>query len=111
MGFSRDDNGKWVDDNGDALAFELTFPQEFADWSAAAENAVTAQLNDFGFDITARGVQFQQHPQDIYSSNFEMAIRNWGSGRSHPRAQLLCKPTTATTVKAKWQQVKVAALA
>ncbi len=83
VGFSRGDDGMWMDDNGDALAFELTFPQEYADWSAAAENA-TAQLNDFGFDISARGVQFQQHPQDIYSSNFEMAIRNWGLGDPIP---------------------------
>ncbi len=83
VGFSRNDNGHWVDDNGDTLSFELTFPQEYADWSAAAENA-TAQLNEFGFDISARGVQFQQHPQDIYSSNFEMAIRNWGLGDPIP---------------------------
>ena len=83
VGFSRNDDGVWVDDNGDTLSFELTFPQEFADWSAAAENA-TAQLNDFGFDISARGVQFQQHPQDIYNSNFEMAIRNWGLGDPIP---------------------------
>ena len=83
VGFSRNDDGVWVDDNGDALSFELTFPQEFADWSAAAENA-TAQLNEFGFDISARGVQFQQHPQDIYASNFEMAIRNWGLGDPIP---------------------------
>ena len=83
VGFSRNDAGHWVDDNGDTLSFELTFPQEYADWSAAAENA-TAQLNDFGFDISARGVQFQQHPQDIYSSNFEMAIRNWGLGDPIP---------------------------
>ena len=83
VGFSRNDDGVWVDDNGDPLSFELTFPQEFADWSAAAENA-TAQLHDFGFDISARGVQFQQHPQDIYSSNFEMAIRNWGLGDPIP---------------------------
>ena len=39
LGFSRNDDGIWVDDNGDTLSFELTFPQEFADWSAAAENA------------------------------------------------------------------------
>lgn len=82
-GFSRNDDGHWVDMDGETLSFELTFPQEYADWSAAAENA-TAQLNDFGFDITARGVQFQQHPQDIYSSNFEMAIRNWGLGDPIP---------------------------
>ncbi len=83
VGFSRDEAGMWMDDNGDPLAFELTFPQEYADWSAAAENA-TAQLNDFGFDITSRGVQFQQHPQDIYSSDFELAIRNWGLGDPIP---------------------------
>ena len=88
IGFSRNDDGIWMDDNGDALSFELTFPQEFADWSAAAENAV-AQLNDFGFDISARGVQFQQHPQDIYSSSFEMAIRNWGLGDPIPGRSFL----------------------
>lgn len=88
VGFSRNSDGIWVDDNGDALAFELTFPQEFADWSASAENA-TAQLNDFGFDITARGVQFQQHPLEIYDSNFEMAIRNWGLGDPIPGRSFL----------------------
>ncbi len=88
VGFSRGDDGIWMDDNGDALSFELTFPQEYADWSAAAENA-TAQLNDFGFDITARGVQFQQHPQDIYSSQFELAIRNWGLGDPIPGRSFL----------------------
>jgi len=88
VGFSRNSDSIWVDDNGDALAFELTFPQEFADWSASAENA-TAQLNDFGFDITARGVQFQQHPLEIYDSNFEMAIRNWGLGDPIPGRSFL----------------------
>ncbi|MBZ0294282.1 MAG: ABC transporter substrate-binding protein [Anaerolineae bacterium] len=88
IGFSRNDDGIWVDDQGNTLSFELTFPQEFADWSATAEN-VTAQLNDFGFDITARGVQFQQHPQDVYEGNFEMAIRNWGLGDPIPARSYL----------------------
>lgn len=88
LGFSRNDDGIWVDDQGNTLSFELTFPQEFADWSAAAENA-TQQLNDFGFDITARGVQFQQHPQDVYDGNFEMAIRNWGLGDPIPARSYL----------------------
>lgn len=87
-GFTLNDDGKWVDADGNTLSFELTFPQEFADWSAAAENA-TAQLNDFGFDITARGVQFQQHPQDVYDGNFEMAIRNWGLGDPIPARSFL----------------------
>ncbi|MAU09597.1 MAG: ABC transporter substrate-binding protein [Anaerolineaceae bacterium] len=87
-GYTLNDDGKWVDADGNTLSFELTFPQEYADWSAAAENA-TAQLNDFGFDITARGVQFQQHPQDIYDGNFEMAIRNWGLGDPIPARSFL----------------------
>jgi peptide/nickel transport system substrate-binding protein len=41
-------------------------------------------LNDFGFEITARGVQFQQQQQDVYDSNFQMAIRNWGIGSPFP---------------------------
>lgn len=87
-GFTLNDDGMWVDADGNTLSFELTFPQEYADWSAAAENA-TAQLNDFGFDITARGVQFQQHPQDVYDGNFEMAIRNWGLGDPIPARSFL----------------------
>lgn len=83
IGFSRGDDGIWMDDNGDPLAFELIFPAEFLDWAAAAEN-VTQQLNDFGFDITARGVQFQQQQQEVYDSNFQLAIRNWGIGSPFP---------------------------
>ncbi|MDQ7027312.1 MAG: ABC transporter substrate-binding protein [Anaerolineae bacterium] len=83
IGFSRNDDGIWVDDNGDTLSFELIFPQEFADWSAAAENATT-QLNNFGFDITARGVQFQQQAQEVYDGNFQLAIRNFGIGDPIP---------------------------
>lgn len=79
IGFTKGDDGVWIDDTGKRMAFALTFPAEYADWSAAGEN-LAQQLNDFGFDITARGVQFQQHVQDVYDGNFEMAIREWGSG-------------------------------
>lgn len=88
IGFSRNDDGIWVDDNGDTLSFELTFPQEFADWSAAAENATT-QLNNFGFDITARGVPFQQITQEVYDSNFELAIQQFGVGDPIPALHYL----------------------
>jgi peptide/nickel transport system substrate-binding protein len=83
VGFSKGADGIWVDDQGNPLAFELIFPQEFADWSAAAENAI-AQLNAFGFNITGRGVQFQQQEQEVYDSNFQIAIRNWGIGEPIP---------------------------
>lgn len=87
VGFTKDGD-VWMDDNGDPLAFELIFPTEFLDWAAAAENAAI-QLNDFGFDITTRGVQFQQHQQEVYDSNFQMAIRNWGVGSPFPGASYL----------------------
>jgi peptide/nickel transport system substrate-binding protein len=83
IGFTRGADNIWVDDQGNPLAFELTFPQEFADWSAAAENAIQ-QLNEFGFNITGRGVQFQQHEQDVYNADFQIAIRNWGIGDPIP---------------------------
>lgn len=88
IGFSKGSDGIWVDDQGNPLAFELTFPAEFLDWAAAAENA-TAQLNEFGFQITARGVQFQQHVQEVYDSNFQMAIRQWGAASPFPGESFL----------------------
>ncbi len=78
IGFKKGSDGVWADDKGKPLAFELIFPAEFLDWAAAAENA-TKQLNDFGFKITARGVQFQQQQQEVYDGNFQLAIRNWGT--------------------------------
>ncbi len=88
IGFSKGSDGVWVDDQGNRMAFELIFPAEFADWSAAAENAAQA-LNDFGIQITARGVQFQQQQQDVYDSNFQLAIRNWGTSNPFPYASFL----------------------
>ncbi|WP_169239417.1 ABC transporter substrate-binding protein [Candidatus Roseilinea sp. NK_OTU-006] len=83
IGFKKGDDGVWVDDKGKKLEFELTVPAEFADWSAAAENLAN-QLNQAGFKITVRGVQFQQHAKDIPAGNFVMAIRGWGAGNPHP---------------------------
>jgi peptide/nickel transport system substrate-binding protein len=83
IGFKKGADGVWVDDKGKPLAFELTVPAEYADWSASAENAAQ-QLNKAGFKITVRGVQFQQHPVDVNSGKFEMAIRAWGAGNPHP---------------------------
>lgn len=83
LGFSRDDDGVWLDDTGARMEFELSAPAEFADWSAAAENAAQ-QLTDFGIQTTFRGVNFQQHPTDVNNGDFELAIRGWGAGNPHP---------------------------
>ncbi len=82
LGYAKGSDGIWANADG-KLSFEMIFPAEYADWSAAAENAAQA-LNDFGIEITAKGVQFQQELQDVYDGNFEIAIRNWGIGSPFP---------------------------
>lgn len=83
VGFTRDDDGVWIDDTGARMEWELTAPAEFADWSAAAENTAE-QLTAFGWQTSFRGVNFQQHPIDINEGKFTMAIRGWGAGNPHP---------------------------
>jgi peptide/nickel transport system substrate-binding protein len=81
-GYKKGADGVWAGPNG-PLEFELTAPAEFADWSAAAENLAT-QLTDFGIKTTFRGVQFQQHLEDVQQGKFTIAIRAWGAGNPHP---------------------------
>jgi peptide/nickel transport system substrate-binding protein len=83
IGFKKGADGAWVDDKGKPLAFELLVPAEYADWSAAAENAAQ-QLNKFGFKITVRGIQFQQEVTEVRSGKFQIAIRSWGAGNPYP---------------------------
>jgi peptide/nickel transport system substrate-binding protein len=81
-GYTKGGDGVWASASG-PLEFELTAPAEFADWSAAAENLAT-QLTDFGIKTTFRGVQFQQHNEDVQQGKFTIAIRGWGAGNPHP---------------------------
>lgn len=83
LGFKKGSDGIWVTDKGAKMEYELTAPAEFADWSAAAEN-LAGQLTEFGIKVTFRGVEFNQHPIDVRKGEFEMAIRDWGSGNPHP---------------------------
>jgi peptide/nickel transport system substrate-binding protein len=83
IGFTRADDGIWIDDTGARMEWELTAPAEYSDWSAAAENAAE-QLTNFGFKTSFRGVNFQQHPIDVNEGRFQLAIRGWGAGNPHP---------------------------
>jgi peptide/nickel transport system substrate-binding protein len=83
LGFTKGDDGVWVTDTGERMVYELTAPAEYADWSAAAENAAE-QLTEFGIETTFRGVEFRQHPIEVNQGDFEMAIRGWGRGNPHP---------------------------
>lgn len=81
-GFTKGSDGVYAGPDG-KLEFELTAPAEFADWSASAENAAQ-QLSNFGIKTTYRGVQFQQHLQDVQQGKFQIAYRGWGAGNPHP---------------------------
>ena len=82
-GFKKGADGIYADSAGKALEFEITFPAEFADWSAAAEN-VTQQLNAAGFKVTARGVNFQQAGKDRLAGAYTVTFGGWGAGNPHP---------------------------
>ena len=78
-GYTRNDAGKWVDAEGNTISAEYTFPADFADFSAMARDA-TAQLNEFGFDITERALPWQEAAQAIRVSDFELSVWSWGAG-------------------------------
>jgi peptide/nickel transport system substrate-binding protein len=78
-GYTRNDAGKWVDAEGNTISVEYTFPADFADFSAAARDA-TAQLNEFGFDITERALPWQEAANAIRTSDFQLSVWSWGSG-------------------------------
>ncbi|MGW5366254.1 ABC transporter substrate-binding protein [Actinopolymorpha pittospori] len=74
----------WMKPDGTPAKYELTFPSEYADWSATGAN-VAQQLSDFGLGVTGRGVTFTQQPIDVDKGNFQLAIQGWGSSSNpHP---------------------------
>lgn len=78
------DGDAWKTPDGASADFELSFPAEFADWSASAMNIVD-QLTDFGIKLTPRSITYTQQPIDVNKGAFEMAIRGWGSSSNpHP---------------------------
>lgn len=74
----------WHTPDGERASFELSFPAEFADWSAAAL-AATDQLVAFGIEIEPRAITYTQQPLDVDKGNFELAVQGWGSSSNpHP---------------------------
>ena len=78
------DGDTWKTPAGDDASFELLFPAEYADWSAAGQN-LAEQLTSFGIKVEPRAVTYTQQPIDVNKGNFQLAIRGWGSsGNPHP---------------------------
>ena len=83
LGWSKDGD-VWMKPDGSEAAYELSFPAEFADWSAAGQD-LAEQLTDFGFVIDPRAITFTQQPIDVDQGNFDFAIRGWGNSTNpHP---------------------------
>ena len=82
LGFKKGADGIWVTDKGTKMEYELLVPAEYADWSAAAENAAE-QLTKFGIKTTVRGITYAQHPTEVRAGRFQMAIAAWGSAHPH----------------------------
>jgi peptide/nickel transport system substrate-binding protein len=78
-GYSLNADNKWADADGNTISVEYTFPADFADFSAAARDA-TAQLNEFGFDITERALPWQEAAAAIRAGDFQLSVWSWGSG-------------------------------
>lgn len=83
IGYRRAPDGVWMTETGKRMEYELSMPGEYADWSAAAENAAE-QLTRFGIKTTVRAINFNQHLIDVNEGRFEMAIRAWGAANPHP---------------------------
>ncbi|MFN8530148.1 MAG: ABC transporter substrate-binding protein [Anaerolineae bacterium] len=77
-GFTRNADGKWADASGAVISAEYQFPAEFADFSGAAQDAIS-QLNDFGFDITPRALPFAEAAANIRAGEFQLSVWSWAS--------------------------------
>jgi ABC-type transport system substrate-binding protein len=70
--------GTWTTPTGKQASYELLFPSDYPDWSAATEN-LASQFKDFGIKLTLRGEQSTQVSVDVKASKFSLAIQGWGS--------------------------------
>src|SRR5690606_24449319 len=64
------DGDTWKTPAGEDASFELIFPAEFADWSAAGV-ALADQLTAFGIATEPRAITHTQVPIDVDQGNFE----------------------------------------
>ncbi|MBO0883507.1 MAG: hypothetical protein J2P17_24865, partial [Mycobacterium sp.] len=74
----------WMTPQGKKASYELLFPSDYADWSAAAKN-LAGQLSGFGINIVLKGEQAVQQEVDVQGSRYTLAIQSWGSsGNPYP---------------------------
>ena len=86
-GYTKGSDGIYAK-GGKKLEYELYFPSDFTDWSAAADHAQKA-LNTFGIKITPRGAPRSQQLPDTNDGKFQIALNPWGTGSPHPQVSLV----------------------
>ena len=84
---------------GKAVAYELYFPSDFADWTSAANHAGDA-LNKFGIKITLRGAIRSTQLADVNGGKFQIAMMGWGIGNPHPQGSYVQDLQTFNTLQA-----------
>ncbi len=87
LGFTRGDDGNWVDPDGNAVTFELNAPAGYSDWVIACDNLAT-QLTNFGFPTECRPIENAVYWPQITAGDYQIALEWtavwWGYG--HPWA-------------------------
>lgn len=97
-GFAKGSDGIYAK-GGKALAYELYFPSDFADWTSAANHAADA-LNKFGIKITLRGAIRSTQLADVNAGKFTLTLMGWGVGNPHPQAAYIQDLQTFNTLQA-----------
>ena len=96
-GFAKGGDGIYAK-GGKALAYELYFPSDFADWTSAANHAADA-LNKFGIKITLRGAIRSTQLADVNNGKFQIAMMGWGIGNPHPQSSFIQDLQTFNTLQ------------
>ncbi len=82
-GWTRDGDA-WLDPDGERASYDIIFPAEQADMSAAGQT-IAEQLTAFGIEIIPNAVTFTQIATDVLEGRFHLAVRAWGSSSNpHP---------------------------
>jgi peptide/nickel transport system substrate-binding protein len=86
-GYAKGSDGIYAK-GGKAIAYELYFPSDFADWTSAANHA-SDSLNKFGIKITPRGAIRSTQLADVNAGKFQIAIMGWGAANPHPQGSFI----------------------
>lgn len=83
VGWTKDGD-VWTKPDGTEAAYEIVWPSEYPDWSAAGQDA-SEQLTEFGIRISPYPITAEQQPIDVDQGRFDLAVVGWGSSNNpHP---------------------------